>query len=151
MRFNTVSKIISSAFMYVINTNKLYSIDESHALGHSMDVFYYANQIYENEVIKKPSLNLHKNIIDMSAILHDTCDKKYMDEKTGLNNIKKFLDFTVSNEETDVILNIISKMSYSTVKKNGFPDIGEYQLAYNIVREADLLSAYDIDCIMASV
>ena len=43
-------------------------------------------------------------------------------------------------------------MSYSTVKKNGFPLLGEYQLAYHIVREADLLAAYDIDrCIMYSM
>jgi hypothetical protein len=31
------------------------------------------------------------------------------------------------------------------VCKNGYPDMGEYQLAYHIVREADLLAAYDID------
>ena len=36
-------------------------------------------------------------------------------------------------------------MSYSYVKKNGFPDFGNYQLAYNIVREADLLDAFDFD------
>jgi len=36
-------------------------------------------------------------------------------------------------------------MSYSTVKKRGFPDLGEYQNAYHIVREADLLTAYDFD------
>jgi hypothetical protein len=43
-------------------------------------------------------------------------------------------------------------MSYSKVKKNGFPDLGEYQLAYHIVREADLLAAYDIDrCIIYSM
>ena len=35
-------------------------------------------------------------------------------------------------------------MSYSTVKKNGYPDLGIYQQAYHIVREADLLAAYDI-------
>ena len=40
---------------------------------------------------------------------------------------------------------IISTMSYSTVKKNGFPDLGIYQKAYNIVRESDLLAAYDFD------
>ena len=40
-------------------------------------------------------------------------------------------------------------MSYSKVKKNGFPDLGKYQMAYHIVREADLLAAYDIDrCII---
>ena len=44
---------------------------------------------------------------------------------------------------------IINTMSYSKVKVKGFPELGEYQLAYHIVREADLLAAYDIDrCIM---
>jgi hypothetical protein len=36
-------------------------------------------------------------------------------------------------------------MSYSKVKVNGYPNLDEFQLAYHIVREADLLSAYDID------
>ena len=40
-------------------------------------------------------------------------------------------------------------MSYSTVKSNGYPDLGENMIAYHIVREADLLAAYDIDrCII---
>ena len=40
-------------------------------------------------------------------------------------------------------------MSYSTVKKNGFPNLGPHQLAYHIVREADLLAAYDLErCII---
>ena len=45
----------------------------------------------------------------------------------------------------DVIGDIIGSMSYSKVKKNGFPELGDYQTEYNIVREADLLAAYDID------
>ena len=40
---------------------------------------------------------------------------------------------------------IIKTMSYSYVKKHGFPNLGEYQQSYNIVREADLLSSYDFD------
>ena len=36
-------------------------------------------------------------------------------------------------------------MSYSHVKTFGFPNLGKYQTAYNIVREADLLCAYDFD------
>jgi hypothetical protein len=39
---------------------------------------------------------------------------------------------------------IISTMSYSKVKRVGFPQLGDYQLAYHIVREADLLTAYDM-------
>jgi hypothetical protein len=40
---------------------------------------------------------------------------------------------------------IMETMSYSTVKKNGYPDLGDYQMAYHVVREADLLSSYDFD------
>lgn len=36
-------------------------------------------------------------------------------------------------------------MSYSKIKKDGFPDLKNYQWAYHIVREADLLSSYDMD------
>jgi hypothetical protein len=36
-------------------------------------------------------------------------------------------------------------MSLSQVKKNGFPYLQDYQWAYHIVREADLLASYDMD------
>ena len=53
------------------------------------------------------------------------------------------------NEELKAMISIITTMSYSKVKVNGYPDLAEYQTAYHIVREADLLAAYDIDrCIM---
>jgi len=51
--------------------------------------------------------------------------------------------------DLEAMAQIIGTMSYSKVKVNGYPNLGEYQLAYHIVREADLLAAYDIDrCIM---
>jgi hypothetical protein len=55
----------------------------------------------------------------------------------------------MSPSELEVIGQIISTMSYSKVKVKGYPDLGDYQLAYHIVREADLLAAYDLDrCII---
>jgi len=36
-------------------------------------------------------------------------------------------------------------MSYSKVKQVGYPELGDYQMAYHIVRESDLLCAYDFD------
>jgi hypothetical protein len=59
----------------------------------------------------------------------------------------------LSKEELDIVSKIIYSMSYSTVKKNGYPeDLGIYNLAYHIVREADLLSAYDIErCVIYQV
>ena len=141
--------IINHAFNYVLKTSNVLNIDESHGLKHSMDVYNFASKIYENEVTKSPYLKEQKEIIFVSAILHDMCDKKYITEKKGLDMIKNHMNTCMSTSNLDIVGNIISTMSYSKVKLNGYPDLGEYQLAYHIVREADLLSAYDIDrCII---
>jgi HD superfamily phosphodiesterase len=142
-------KLYNYLFDFVVLTSKLYKIDESHAVKHSMDVFYYSNEIYKNELINNPYIKEHKNIIDSASILHDMCDKKYMNEKRGLERIGNYLKDKLTKNETDMTLKIISTMSYSKVKKHGFPNLEEYQLAYNIVREADLLAGYDFDrCII---
>jgi HD superfamily phosphodiesterase len=136
-------------FRFVVLTCKLFNIDESHGLKHSMDVFYFSNKIYQNELLKNPNIEKHKNIIDTSSILHDMCDKKYMDEDKGIKRIYDYMENKISNEELDISIQIMKTMSYSKVKKNGFPTFNEYQLAYNIVREADLLASYDFDrCII---
>ena len=141
--------LLNYLFNFVILTSKLFNIDESHALKHSMDVYYFSNKIYESELVNNTFLNNHKNIIDICAIVHDMCDKKYMDEKVGIERISEYMKDKITHDEIDIVIKIISTMSYSTIKKNGFPQLGEYQLAYNIVREADLLASYDFDrCIM---
>ena len=141
--------LLNYLFNFVMITSKLFNIDETHALKHSMDVYYFSNKIYESELANNTFLINHKKIIDTSAILHDMCDKKYMDEKIGLTKISEYMKGKISDSELDISLKIISTMSYSTVKKNGFPELGEHQLAYDIVREADLLASYDFDrCIM---
>jgi len=122
-----------------------YNIDESHGLKHSMDVDYFSSKIYEYELPLNPKLSDQINIIYTSAILHDMCDKKYMNQGEGIMHIKDFLSDKLSPLEITTVESIISTMSYSTVKKHGFPDLGEYQTAYHIVREADLLAAYDFD------
>jgi hypothetical protein len=77
------------------------------------------------------------------------CDKKYMDEDYGVANMNKYMKDYISPEELGIVSNIIKTMSYSKVKINGYPNLGEYQLAYHIVRESDLLAAYDLDrCII---
>ena len=65
------------------------------------------------------------------------------------SSIKNYMNNKIDPNELSVILKIISTMSYSTVKKNGFPSLGIYDMSYHIVREADLLAAYDVDrCII---
>jgi len=116
-----------------------------------MDVFKYSQRILKNEIVEKPFLKDHERVIYTSALLHDMCDNKYMNEAEGLIRIRTFIvdNLHYSPIETEAICNIISTMSYSKVKKNGFPDMNEFQTAYHIVRESDLLTAYDIDrCIV---
>jgi len=149
MKLMSLVNIINQAFRFVIQTSKEYYIDESHALKHSLEVFNYANNIYEDEVIKFPYLKDQREIISLSAIVHDMCDKKYLDEDKGLINMKNYMTGYLPIDELEVVSKIIQTMSYSKVKINGFPDLGDYQHAYHIVREADLLAAYDLDrCII---
>jgi len=137
--------LLSKLFQFALLTSKKYSIDESHGISHSMDILHYASNIYSNEVKKDHSLEKFEKVIYISAILHDMCDKKYMDEQEGIQRIELFLKEKISKEEIDITKSIISTMSYSKVKVNGFPNLKEYQSAYHIVREADLLCAYDFD------
>lgn len=141
--------IVNHAFNYVLKTSNVLKIDESHGLKHSMDVYNFATKIYENESINSPYLKEQREIIYVSAILHDMCDKKYITETNGIQMIKDHMSTCMSSTNLNIVGDIISTMSYSKVKINGYPDLGNYQMAYHIVREADLLSAYDIDrCII---
>ena len=133
--------ILDQLFDFVVKTCAAYNIDESHGLGHSMKVYYYATEIMKMEPCE------HELIVIVSAILHDMCDHKYIEEFVGMKRIHTFLEEQVKldKEQITIILHIISTMSYSKVKEKGFPHLGKYQQAYHIVREADLLAAYDFD------
>jgi hypothetical protein len=144
-----ILSVINAAFHYVIKTSQKYQIDESHALRHSMDVYHFANQIYESELYINPFLKQQKNIIMCSAILHDMCDKKYVNLDDGIENMNVYMKDYVSDDELQIMNKIISTMSYSTVKKVGYPQLQQHNLAYHIVREADLLAGYDVErCII---
>lgn len=145
MKILNLSSIVNAAFNYVIYTSNKFDIDESHSLKHSMEVFHLANKIYDSEVIIHPYLLEQKEIISVSAIIHDMCDKKYMNEEFGVTEMKSFISNYLKSDDIEVVSKIVSTMSYSKVKLHGFPDLKNYQLAYHIVREADLLSAYDFD------
>jgi len=124
---------------------KKYNIDSSHSEIHSMDVVRFADDIYRSQLQMFPYLEDQTNVIYSAAILHDMCDKKYMNQDEGIKEIEAFLQDKLRDEEIYYTKRIIETMSYSTVKKNGYPDLGDYQMAYHVVREADLLSAYDFD------
>jgi len=144
--------LLTKLFQFVLLTSKEYNIDESHGLSHSMNVLHFAHNIYEAEKINYPILESQSKIIYVSSIIHDMCDKKYLDENTGLKEINHFLEDKLTPGELDITKRIINTMSYSKVKKQGFPELHEYQMAYHVVREADLLAAYDFDrCMLYNI
>ena len=136
-------------FKFVMTTVAQYNIDESHGLSHALNVLMQSHIIYESEIVSSPEMCQYETIIYISAIIHDMCDNKYMDSVAGLKTIIDFLStygsFNLSINDTNAIRDIVNTMSYSKVKQYGFPDLGEYQRAYHIVRESDLLCAYDFD------
>lgn len=138
-------KLLSSLLKFVQLTSIKNNIDESHALGHSMEVLHYANNIYMDSIFKYPEIRYQESVIYTSAIIHDMCDKKYLNQSDGINKINHFLTNKLNYNQIDKINQIISTMSYTNVKQNGYPNLGNYQMAYHIVREADLLTAYDFD------
>ena len=84
-------KLFNELSKFILHTSSKFKIDESHNIIHSMNVLHFAHNIYQQEVHIHPGLKEHRNIIYLSATLHDMCDNKYMDDDDGLYNIKKFL------------------------------------------------------------
>lgn len=115
-----------------------------------MEVMQFAEKILESEFHTNPQLERQRDIILASAILHDMCDHKYVSDEAGaIAEMREYMKEFFTDADFDIVVSIITTMSYSKVKKKGYPDLGEYQFAYHIVREADLLAAYDIDrCII---
>jgi len=136
---------LNNLFAFVLYMSKKYNIDASHSETHSMDVLHFANSIYESEISLYPILKQQTDVIYTAAVLHDMCDKKYMNTDEGLDEIQKYFENEINENDLSHAKNIMKTMSYSYVKKNGYPDLGDYQMAYNLVREADLLSSYDFD------
>ena len=134
------------AFKFIMTMSVKHNIDSTHDISHTFQVLNNAFKIYEQEKTTFPPIKEHEQIIYTAAALHDMCDNKYIDVQEGKNDIDMFLQRnSIKPVEKKAIIDIIDTMSYSKVKKNGFPYHGEYQRAYHVVREADLLSAYDFD------
>lgn len=136
-------RLLTTLLRFVQYTSIKNKIDESHALSHSMKVLHYAQEGFRNQTQKSPLLKPHEPIIYTAAILHDLYDKKY--DTFNVPPLSSVLEYKLKPHEIKVVDQIIHTMSYSTVKKEGFPYLGDYQNAYHIVREADLLASYDVD------
>ena len=142
-----MTNFITQLLRFVALTSTKNKIDETHGLSHAIDVLNYSQKIFKTEVYEFPPLQRYEKVIYTSAVIHDMCDNKYVDEGTGMAEIDSFLDtkMKMTSQERSEVKDIISTMSYSKVIKEGFPKLGEHQRAYHVVREADLMSAYDFN------
>lgn len=140
-------RLLPKLVQFAAITVKKHNMDESHGLGHALTVLHNSHNILENLLPTHHILESQRNIIYTSALVHDLCDDKYMDLSEGVQYIHEMLEDThlLQQYEINVVDKIISTMSYSKVKKQGYPDLGIYNMAYHVVREADLLAAYDFD------
>lgn len=138
---------LNQLFAFVLMMSKKYNIDQSHSEGHSMQVLRFAEENMKSQLDMFPYLEDQTDVIITASVLHDMCDKKYMNQDEGAKEIAKFLktEIKMSPKEVHFTKKIMETMSYSTVKKNGYPEMGDYEMAYHVVREADLLASYDFD------
>ena len=144
--------LLNRAFECVRKLCTLYNIDESHAMKHSMEVFQYTKQYYHRYIHYQPQLEYQQRVMYVAAILHDMCDPKYTTETDGLRAIHSYMESFFTPEEFNMLSMIMTTISYSKVKQHGYPLLGEWQFAYHIVRESDLLTSYDFDrCVMYGI
>ncbi len=141
---------LGNIYNFIIATTRRLNIDETHGLRHAMDVYKYSQNIYNVEKNNTPLIIRDERLIYTSALLHDMCDHKYIKQEDGLEKIDKFLrENAYYRSEIETVKEIISTMSYSKIKVMGEPNHGENQIAFQIVRESDLLASYDVDrCVM---
>lgn len=131
---------------FIQQTCMKFNIDEGHGLEHSRKILSYCNELVKHYELNDRQLL----IIELSSLLHDMCDKKYMNESEGIIHIEDFLKKELGLENLIIgdIETIILKMSYSKVMKFGFPDftyMKYLEIPYHIVRNADLLCAFELE------
>jgi HD superfamily phosphodiesterase len=134
-----------TSFKFCERVCRRQQIDESHDEFHMLRVALHTECL--NKLCGRWVTDREREVMVLAAFTHDLCDRKYTDVDRGAYDIYCWLsDMSISKSQIEGIMKIILSMSYSKVKKNGYPqNLGEWELAYHHVRIADLIDAYDID------
>ena len=137
---------MDSLFNFIEIQCAKYEIDESHGLRHAKGTLMRANEI----LLSLSDVTQEERRMTLyAAAIHDTCDSKYTDVKEAAKEIGYFLRSQLwSPEQIDALINIVTSMSYSKLKKSlssgqiEYPNHGKWQRAYHVARHADLLEGY---------
>jgi len=149
-------KNMNALFEFVQATCAKYDIDESHGLKHSYGTVTWAERLMDAYTDISAD---ERQLIIYGAALHDMCDSKYTDVDTACLEITNWLlSEGWTADLATALIKIITTMSYTKLKNkqtggiNVYPDHGQWQRAYHIVRHADLLEAYKVvRCYLYSV
>ena len=133
-----------------------HNFDSSHDLNHFVNVYNYTQKIididYNNDIslIDMVSREDSIKICLHAAFCHDLIDSKYVDSKKSLEELKSvFLSNQYNKQHLDIIVFLIDNMSFSK-ERHGKQYIPEkYQVAMDIISDADKLDAYRIERVIA--
>jgi hypothetical protein len=129
--------LLNKLFHFVLIATKKYNIDESHGISHSMNVLRFAKEIYDEELANFPIIKQHEQIIYVSAVLHDMCDKKYMKQEDGIREIELFLCDKMTATDINVIKLSILGAVFDNIIRKIFPIIKSIKyLIFRIVSRA---------------
>jgi hypothetical protein len=171
---NTIYRI-RDTYRFADRLFQNYSYDVSHGIQHAMDVSKYAKDILDfdsscvnqkKEKKEKKEIKEKKEKKELAivcSLLHDTIDKKYSPEtvENRIHRVQQFLrqDLNYSPETVFHIMRVLQTMSYSRTVHNcsvflpplwtfyddNNPQKEKWVPIYHAVRQADLLTSYDIE------
>jgi len=115
---------------------KLKHYDGSHDIFHAIQVAFNVCKIAKEEV----------RLSVFAALLHDTCDPKYVNKEERLVETKCFLKKYLEEKEIQDILEAIDNTSYTKLKKEGAPILKteRSQKIWRNLADADMLEAIGI-------
>tara|TARA_B110000008_G_C16925124_1_gene546404 strand:+ start:730 stop:1614 length:885 start_codon:yes stop_codon:yes gene_type:complete len=114
----------------------LLSYDGSHDMTHAKKV---ANNV-------KRICKSHISLSMIAALLHDTCDPKYVDKDVYIQKIRIFLNTLCDKQEVEDIIDAIQHISFTKLKTNGIPILQtkRAKIIWRNVADADMLEAIGI-------
>jgi hypothetical protein len=132
---------------------ELYSIDESHGLLHAQNTVKWTVKLMADEQVEVSPAEERMTIY--GAALHDMCDAKYTDvQAAGAHIYTWLLCQNWTESDATALIAIIQSTSYSKLKNilavkplqenPGYPDHGQWQRVYHLIRHADLLEGYNV-------
>jgi HD superfamily phosphodiesterase len=143
---NSFLQSLYPSYRLARDLSKRGNIDNSHNHHHSKEVLFWSV-----EIIKRLPFEMSKHdilITGQCALLHDLVDQKYTDFS---KDVEYHLQKYHTADDIRSVMKIIQNMSYSKIVSNdgqvSFPSWVEHSSLckiYHVVREADLLSSYNL-------